>query len=208
MNIPSVNKQGSNGTHSSQQNGMASQSTGGRRSMGLDNAMQAMGGLHQDASDVPIQRHEYLSFILGTEHYAIDIMSVQEIRGYEPVTRIANAPDFIKGVNNLRGDIVPIVDLRLKFNVGEATYDEFTIVIMLNINERIVGIVVDAVSDVIYLTREEMCPPPDFGVSFDSQYLIGLAPVADHMVILINIEKLISSKDLELTEHNTQTVEA
>ena len=163
--------------------------------------------IHRDIGNIPVDRQEYLSFRLGSEHYAIDILSVQEIRGYEPVTRIANASDFVKGVNNLRGDIVPIVDLRLKFKVGEATYDEFTIVIMLNIRDRIVGIVVDAVSDVIYLTQEEMCPPPDFGVSFDSQYLIGLAPVDEHMVILINIEKLISSKELDLTEFDGETAE-
>ena len=88
---------------------------------------------------------EFLSFILGEEHYALDITTVKEIRGYEQVTKIANAPSFIKGVINLRGDIVPIVDLRLKFNVGEATYNQFTIVIMLNVHDRIVGIVVDGV---------------------------------------------------------------
>lgn len=180
----------------------------GQRESKPSNSMGFDKSVHRDIGNIPVDRKEYLSFRLGTEHYAIDILSVQEIRGYEPVTRIANAPDFIKGVNNLRGDIVPIVDLRLKFNVGEATYDEFTIVIMLNIRERIVGIVVDAVSDVIYLTQDEMCPPPDFGVSFDSQYLIGLAPVDEHMVILINIEKLISSRDLELTEFDGETVEA
>ena len=86
---------------------------------------------------------EFLTFVLGEENYALDIMTVKEIRGYEEVTKIANAPDYIKGVINLRGDIVPIVDLRLKFNVGEATYNEFTIVIMLMVGERIVGIVVD-----------------------------------------------------------------
>lgn len=142
------------------------------------------------------QRLEFLTFTLGDEHYGLDIMKVKEIRGYEAVTKIANAPPFIKGVLNLRGDIVPIVDLRIKFAVGEATYDEFTIVIMLHIGERFVGIVVDAVSDVINIGSDEVKPPPKFGVAFDSQYLHGLAPVNDHMVILINIEELISSKEL------------
>lgn len=139
---------------------------------------------------------EFLSFVLGEEHYALDIMSVKEIRGYEPVTKIANAPPFIKGVINLRGDIVPIVDLRLKFNVGRATYNEFTIVIMLNVADRIVGIVVDGVSDVIRLTSEEIRPAPEFGVAFDSRYLLGLAPIDDQMVILVNIEQLITSDEL------------
>jgi len=144
------------------------------------------------------QRLEFLTFTLGAEHYGLDIMRVKEIRGYETVTKIANAPPFIKGVLNLRGDIVPIVDLRLKFDVGEATYNEFTIVIMLHIGERIVGIVVDAVSDVINIGSDEVKPPPQFGVAFDSQYLHGLVAVSDHMIILLNIEKLISSQELGL----------
>jgi purine-binding chemotaxis protein CheW len=151
--------------------------------------------LHLDA-----ESREFLSFVLGEEHYALDLMSVKEIRGYEVVTKIANAPPFIKGVINLRGDIVPIVDLRLKFEVGEATYNEFTIVIMLNVAQRIVGIVVDAVSDVIRLADEEIRPPPEFGVAFDSRYLLGLAPIDDHMVILVNIESLISSDELGLVD--------
>ena len=144
------------------------------------------------------QDKEYLSFVLGDEHYALDITTVKEIRGYEQVTKIANAPAFIKGVINLRGDIVPIVDLRIKFNVGEATYNDFTIVIMLNIQERIVGIVVDGVSDVIRLSEEQVLPPPEFGVAFASRYLHGLADVDDNMVILVNIESLITSEELGL----------
>ena len=144
------------------------------------------------------QDKEYLSFVLGDEHYALDITTVKEIRGYEQVTKIANAPAFIKGVINLRGDIVPIVDLRIKFNVGEATYNDFTIVIMLNIQERIVGIVVDGVSDVIRLSEEQVLPPPEFGVALDSRYLHGLADLDENMVILVNIESLITSEELGL----------
>ncbi|MBT1065303.1 chemotaxis protein CheW [Bowmanella sp. Y26] len=153
------------------------------------------------------QQREFLTFVLGDEHYALDIMAVKEIRGYEPVTRIANAPPFIKGVLNLRGDIVPIVDLRMKFNVGEATYTEFTIVIMLHVDNRIVGVVVDGVSDVINLSDDEIRPPPEFGVAFDSQYLVGLAAVDEQLVILVNIEKLISSDELGLFEQKQNTVQ-
>jgi purine-binding chemotaxis protein CheW len=127
-------------------------------------------------------------------------MSVKEIRGYEAVTRIANAPPFIKGVINLRGDIVPIVDLRIKFQVGEARYDEFTIVIVIQIHERMVGIVVDGVSDVISLAQEERRPPPEFGVSFDSRFLVGLAKLQERMVILVNIEALVTSDELGLID--------
>lgn len=143
---------------------------------------------------------EYLTFSLGDEHYALDIMSVKEIRGYEAVTRIANAPAFIKGVINLRGEIVPIVDLRIKFNVGEPRYDEFTIVIVIQIHDRLVGIVVDGVSDVVSLSEQERRPPPEFGVGFDSRFLVGLAKLQERMVILVNIEALVTSNELCLLD--------
>ena len=154
----------------------------------------------QDESTV---HEEFLTFVIGEESYALDIMKVKEIRGYEAVTKIANSPPFLKGVINLRGDIVPIVDLRIKFNVGEATYNEFTIVIMLNIENRIVGIVVDEVSDVIKVSKEEIAPPPEFGVAFDSQFLHGLVTLDESMIILVNIEALITSDELQLFEQKT-----
>ena len=141
---------------------------------------------------------EFLTFTLGDENYALDILTVKEIRGYESPTKIANAPPFIKGVINLRGDIVPIVDLRIKFNVGQATYDEFTIVIVLHIHNRIVGIVVDGVSDVVSLGQDQLRPSPDFGVAFDSRYLLGLATVNEQMIILVDINELISSEEMGL----------
>lgn len=158
--------------------------------------------MKEEQTKTESNRLEFLTFTLGDEHYGLDIMKVKEIRGYEPVTKIANAPPFIKGVLNLRGDIVPIVDLRLKFSVGSAVYNEFTIVIMLHIGERIVGIVVDAVSDVVNIDVEDIKPPPEFGVAFDSQYLHGLAPINENMIILLNIEKLISSQELGLFDSN------
>ncbi|MGO2514059.1 chemotaxis protein CheW [Marinomonas polaris] len=143
---------------------------------------------------------EFLTFVLGDETYALDIMTVKEIRGYEPATKIANAPSYIKGVINLRGDIVPIVDLRIKFDIGEATYNEWTIVIMLNVRDRVVGIVVDGVSDVMNLEAEEIKPAPEFGVAFDSRYLHGLAALEDQMVIIVDIEELISSDEIGVFE--------
>lgn len=149
-------------------------------------------------------KREFLTFVLGKENYALDIMTVKEIRGYEQVTKIANAPDYIKGVINLRGDIVPIIDLRIKFNVGEVTYNEFTIVIMLVIEDRIVGIVVDEVSDVIKVGDSKIKAPPEFGVAFDSAYLHGLTSIKDQMIILVNIQKLITSNELALYETATE----
>ena len=147
-----------------------------------------------------IAGHEYLAFKLGTEEYGIDILKVQEIRGYEAVTRIANAPEFIKGVINLRGIIIPVVDMRIKFNLGEPIYDQFTVVIILNINGRIVGMVVDSVSDVTTLTPEQDKPAPEMGTAFSSDYMIGLGTIDERMLILVNIDKLMLSPDMGLME--------
>jgi purine-binding chemotaxis protein CheW len=125
---------------------------------------------------------------------------VQKIRGYETPTRIANAPAFIKGVVNLRGVIVPIVDLRIKFSLGEPTYDQFTVVIILNIGRRVVGAVVDGVSDVIQLKPDEIKPAPEFGAELDVRYILGLGTLDNRMIILVDIESLMSSEDMALIE--------
>lgn len=143
---------------------------------------------------------EFLAFTLGQEEYCIDILKVQEIRGYETVTRIANAPDYIKGVVNLRGIIVPIVDMRIRFNVGEPRYNEMTVVIILNIVGRVMGVVVDTVSDVITLESDQIKPPPEMGTLFNSDYLVGLATYEDRMLILIDIDKLMSSAEMGLID--------
>ena len=145
-------------------------------------------------------RRELLTFTLGGEEYGIDILKVQEIRGYDAVTTIANTPDFIKGVINLRGIIVPIVDLRIKFHLGKAEYDQFTVVIILNVINRVVGIVVDGVSDVIALTAQQLKPAPEFSASLDTQYIQGLGTVDARMIIVVDIEKLMTSRDMELVE--------
>jgi len=142
---------------------------------------------------------EYLTFRLDREEYGIDILKVQEIRGYESPTRIANAPHFIKGVVNLRGTIVPIVDMRLRFNCEQAQYDTFTVVIVLNLRQRIVGIVVDSVSDVMELAPENMRPAPDVDSVIGSESVIGLGSLGDRMLILLDIEKLMSAEDMGLT---------
>ena len=146
------------------------------------------------------ESRELLTFTLGSEEYGIDILKVQEIRGYEAVTTIANAPEFIKGVINLRGIIVPVVDMRIKFKLGSVTYDETTVVIILNIADRVVGMVVDGVSDVTTLKASEIKPAPEFGSGMDTKYLQGLGTVDERMIILVDIEKLMSSRDMELIE--------
>jgi purine-binding chemotaxis protein CheW len=144
--------------------------------------------------------NEYLTFTLGEEEYGIDILKVQEIRGYDAVTKIANTPEFIKGVINLRGTIVPIIDMRIKFKLGNVAYDQFTVVIILNIANRVVGMVVDGVSDVIALPSEQIKPAPEFGGTLDTQYILGLATVEERMLIIIDIERLMTSQDMELVE--------
>ncbi|MBV8681112.1 MAG: chemotaxis protein CheW [Aquitalea sp.] len=143
---------------------------------------------------------ELLVFTLGQEEYGIDILKVQEIRGYEAVTRIANAPSFIKGVVNLRGSIVPIVDMRIKFGLGEPVYDAFTVVIILNIFQRTVGMVVDGVSDVIQLHEDELRDPPEFGSVVETTYIEGLGTQGDRMVIIVDIERLMSSDEMALVD--------
>lgn len=143
---------------------------------------------------------EYLTFTLGNETYGIDILKVQEIRGYDTVTHIANAPEFIKGVINLRGVIVPIIDMRIKFNVGEPTYHEFTVVIIMNVLNRVIGMVVDSVSDVIALLPEQIRPAPEMGAALDTRYITGLGTQNEQMLILVDIEKLLSSEEMQVIE--------
>ena len=151
-------------------------------------------------ADEDLVASEYLTFTLGSEEYAIDILKVQEIRGYEAPTLIANAPAFIKGVINLRGIIVPIVDLRVKFNLGNIEYTPFTVVIILNVAGRVIGVVVDSVSDVISLNRSQNRQAPDFSGSFDTKYILGLATVEKRMLIVTDIERLMTSADMALID--------
>jgi len=146
---------------------------------------------------------EYLTFRLGSEEYGIDILKVQEIRSYEPPTKIANAPAYLKGVVNLRGVIVPIVDLRVKFNCvkaeGQADIDSFTVVIVLNVKGRVVGAVVDSVSDVMQLAEQMIQPAPEMSATIvDTTYITGIANVNDRLLILMDIESLMGSAEMGL----------
>ena len=153
---------------------------------------------HEAARAAAAAGGEFLTFRLGAEEYGIDILKVQEIRGYEQPTRIANAPEFIKGVVNLRGTIVPIVDMRLKFNCTEVEYNSFTVVIILNLRNRVVGIVVDSVSDVMELAPDAIRAAPDIESAIDNGCILGLGSVGERMLILLDIEKLMSNVDMGL----------
>jgi purine-binding chemotaxis protein CheW len=151
---------------------------------------------------------EILVFVLGTEEYGVDILKVQEIRGYDKVTPIPSAPDYLKGVVNLRGIIVPIVDMRVKFRLPEVRYDQFTVVVILRFAGRVIGLVVDGVSDVIGLTASEVKEAPHLGSVVDSSFIAGLATQDDRMVLLLDIEKLLSTGELNLLQRVAETVGA
>ncbi len=163
-------------------------------------SMQSSAMASIDAHAAGAGSRELLAFTLGQEEYGIDILKVQEIRGYEAVTRIANAPEFIKGVVNLRGTIVPIVDMRIKFNLGTPVYDALTVVIILNIGGRVIGMVVDTVSDVVTLSPDQIKPPPEMGSAFNTDYLVGLGTYDEHMLILVDIDKLMTSNEMGLID--------
>lgn len=151
-----------------------------------------------NATDVPGK--EYLAFRLGQEEYGIDILTVQEIRGYDPVTRIAGAPAFIKGVINLRGEIVPIVDMRMKLGLDRAEYDAFTVVIVLNFGGRMAGMVVDGVSDVLTLRPDEIHESPELGSAVDMRHIVGLGAIDGRMLILLDIANWMSSGEMALND--------
>lgn len=163
-------------------------------------------GSASSSVDVGLQQ-EFLTFKLGREEFGLEILKVQEIRSYDAVTRIPNSPNFVKGVVNLRGAIVPILDLRMKFGLESIEYDEFTVVIVLNFPGRTIGVIVDTVSDVVGLSAAEIQPPPEFNTVFAGEYLIGLATVEQRMIILVDIEKLLTQQDVALPNEATAQVE-
>jgi purine-binding chemotaxis protein CheW len=146
--------------------------------------------------------HEYLTFTLGDEEYGVDILKVQEIRGYDQVTRLPGAPEFVKGAINLRGLIVPVVDMRLKFQLSQASYDETTVMIVLSVAGRTIGVVVDGVSDVLRLDPSQVRTVPDLGSAIDRQFLMGLGVVDERMLILLDIERLMTSEEMGLVEQS------
>ncbi|ALG67173.1 chemotaxis protein CheW [Beggiatoa leptomitoformis] len=149
--------------------------------------------------------NKYLTFVLATEEYAVDILRVQEIKGWTKVTTIPNTPDYICGVINLRGLIVPIIDLRLRFGLARLEYGLMTVVVVLKVlsagRERTMGIVVDAVSDVYDISDEDIKPPPDFGSVISIEFIKGLATVGEKMVIMLDIDKLLNSQELAVVEN-------
>ena len=143
--------------------------------------------------------NEFLTFQLGSEGFCLGILNVQEIRGYDAITAITNTPDYIKGVVNLRGKIVPIYDLRIKLNFEKVAYDDLTVVIILNLEGHDLGIVVDSVSDVIVLNEGQISDLPSLVSTVNTAFIKGVATIDDQMLVLLDIEKLVSKEELEAT---------
>lgn len=143
---------------------------------------------------------QFLTFVLAGEEYGVDILRVQEIKGWDAVTQIPNTPKYIRGVINLRGTIVPIIDMRMRFNLEQMEYGPTTVVIVLKVESgdqtRTMGIVVDGVSDTYNIPDEAVKPAPDFGASVDTAFVQGLATVDEKMVIILNIDKMLNSNEL------------
>ena len=144
------------------------------------------------------ESQEFLVFTLGNEQYGVDILKVQEIRAYENITAIANTPDFIKGVTNLRGVIVPIVDLRIKFSLEHAEHDDQVVIIVVDVGTQVIGLVVDTVCDVMTLTADQIKPAPTFGTSLSSNYIKGLGSLDEQMIVLMDIEALLTGQEMAL----------
>lgn len=139
---------------------------------------------------------QYLTFTLGDEHYGVEILRVQEIKGYSAVTRIPNTPPCIKGVLNLRGTIVPIIDLRMKFGMPPTEYTMFTVIVVVVVCGRVLGIIVDAVSDVLNIAKKDIQPPPEFGTRVDLSFIQSIAKSGDKLITLLDIDRVLSDQDL------------
>jgi purine-binding chemotaxis protein CheW len=144
--------------------------------------------------------NQYLTFALGEEEYGVDILKVQEIKGYTPATPVPNTPGYIKGVMNLRGTIIPVVDLRAKLALTETEYNQFTVIIVVMVGTKVVGLIVDSVSDVMNIPKSDMQEVPEFGSTVDVRFIEGMAKAAEKIVMLLDIDKVVASEELELIE--------
>ena len=139
---------------------------------------------------------QFITFLIQDEKYALDIKIVREFITYTQITGMPNLPYYVKGVINLRGNIIPVVDLRIRFSLDELAYDKYTVIIIVQVKEKRVGMVVDSVSDVVFIPEDRIQPPPDYSTTIDMEYISGLGQHKDELVILLDGEKLLSPEDL------------
>ena len=140
---------------------------------------------------------QFLTFLLDEQEYGLELFKIQEIRGYAPVTPIPNVPAHVRGVMNLRGTVLPVIDLRMKFRLPPIEYNKFTVIVIAMVADKMVGLLVDAVSDVLQVTQESMRSAPDFGSAVDTRFIDGVFQTREHLAVALNLEKLLS--DIELT---------
>lgn len=148
-----------------------------------------------DPTGAPAPSSQFLTFLLGEEQYGVEILKVQEIKGYSAITPIPNTPPHIKGVINLRGTVVPVVDLRAKFSLDAAEYNKFTVIIVVTVGEKIIGMLVDAVSDVLDIAASDIRSTPDLGVRVDTRFIGGMATIGERMTVLLDIDRLLSADE-------------
>ena len=146
-----------------------------------------------DPTGLAADGRQFLTFILEEVEYGLEILRVQEIKGYSKITPLPNTPREVKGVMNLRGSVVPIIDLRIRFGLCEAEYTRFTVIIVVTVGAKIVGLVVDAVSDVLNVGAKEMVPTPDLGAGVDTSFMTGIARTGERLVSLLNIDRLVDT---------------
>jgi purine-binding chemotaxis protein CheW len=139
---------------------------------------------------------QYLTFALGEEEYGVEILKVQEIKGYTAITPIPNTPPHIRGVMNLRGTIVPVVDLRTKLGMQETEYSQFTVIIVVTVGTKVMGLIVDAVSDVLNIPKSDIQATPDFGASVDARFINGMAKAGEKLVVLLNIDRVLGGDEM------------
>ena len=140
--------------------------------------------------------NQYLTFTLGAEEYGIEILKVQEIKGYSAITHIPNAPPHVKGVMNLRGTVIPVVDLRRKFSMEMVEFNKFSVIIVVMVGEKVAGLVVDAVSDVLDIDSASVRPAPDFGSGADTRFIRGVASMGEKLVVLLDVDRLVTEEEL------------
>lgn len=153
-----------------------------------------------DVSTHDAPASQYLTLNLAQEEYGVDILAVREIRGWTPVTRIPQAPSYVLGVLNLRGAIVPVIDMRLRFGLPREEYTANTVTVIVTVAGRNFGVVVDGVSDVLDVTAANLRPVPDMGTTVDTEYLKGLTAVDERMVLLLDVDKLLQPQDAQMLE--------
>lgn len=144
--------------------------------------------------------HQFLTFLLEEREYGLELFRIQEICGYAPITPIPNLPPHVRGVMNLRGTVLPVIDLRMKFRLPEVTYSKFTVIVIAKVQEKTVGLLVDAVSDVLQVTEDDLRAAPDFGAAVDTRFINGVFQTRDHLAVALNLEKLLAENELVVPE--------